>query len=102
MTEIYNLTQCQLSNLTYGGNAGLKLGIIFQDDYYMLKFPKNTAGMRKMKISYTTSPLSEYIGSQIYQSLGIPVHETKLGIYKDKQVDLMSLHSSKMCITLTA
>lgn len=36
--------------------------------------------------SYTASPLSEYIGSQIYQSLGIPVHETMLGIRDNKLV----------------
>ena len=37
-------------------------------------------------VSYTTSPVSEYIGSHIYQSMGFPVHETKLGTYQNKVV----------------
>ena len=32
-----------------------------------------------MEISYTTSPLSEYLGSHIYASIGLDVHETRLG-----------------------
>ncbi|MFQ7536379.1 MAG: CtkA family protein [Clostridium sp.] len=42
--------------------------------------------MRKTEISYTTSPLSEYIGSHISQILGYPVHETKLGTKDNKLV----------------
>ena len=63
----------------YGGNAGAKLGIVYKGENWFLKFGKTTKGFRNMEISYTTSPLSEYIGSQIYQSIGIPVHETMLG-----------------------
>ena len=40
---------------------------------------------RKVEISYTTSPISEYIGSYVYEIIGIPVHKTMLGI-KDKKV----------------
>ena len=40
---------------------------------------------RKVEISYTTSPISEYIGSHVYEIIGIPVHKTMLGI-KDKKV----------------
>ena len=39
----------------------------------------------QLEISYTTSPLSEYIGSHIYEIIGIPVHKTILGI-KDKKI----------------
>lgn len=66
--------------------AGSKLGIMYQGEDWILKFPKSTKGMRKTGISYTTSPLSEYIGSHIYQILGYPVHETKLGIKDNKLV----------------
>ena len=34
-------------------------------------------------ISYVTSPLSEYIGSHIYEILGYDVHKTILGICND-------------------
>ena len=34
-------------------------------------------------ISYVTSPLSEYIGSHIYEILGYDVHKTILGVCND-------------------
>lgn len=42
--------------------------------------------MGKVEISYSTSPLSEYIGSHVYELLGQEVHETRLGIYNGKCV----------------
>lgn len=63
----------------YGGDAGAKSAIKYNDEIWMLKLPKSTRDYRTRQISYTTSPLSEYIGSKIYESLGMPVHETLLG-----------------------
>ena len=60
----------------YGGNAGAKEAVIYDDHLWMIKYPKTN----------TTSPLSEYLGSKIYEILGIPVHETVLGLRKDKVV----------------
>ena len=34
--------------------------------------------------SYVNDPLSEYIGSHIYEILGVPVHQTRLGMYKGR------------------
>ena len=42
--------------------------------------------MQNVAISYTNSPLSEYIGSHIYEILGIPVHKTLLGFRNGKIV----------------
>lgn len=39
-----------------------------------------------MEISYITSPSSEFIGSQIYEILELPVHSTQLGVYENKAV----------------
>lgn len=86
MTELYDFTKYPENDKTYGGNSGSKLGIDIDGEAWMLKFPKSTAGFRNMEISYTTSPLSEYIGSKIYETLKIPVHETRLGIYHNKVV----------------
>lgn len=83
---LIDFNECQENNKAYGGMAGSKLGIIYQGEDWILKFPKSTKGMRKTVISYTTSPLSEYIGSHIYQILGYPVHETKLGTKDNKLV----------------
>ena len=62
MIEMFDFTNCELSsrNLEYGGRAGEKKGIIYNNDFWFLKFPKNTLGMDKVKgLSYVTSPLSE-------------------------------------------
>ena len=73
-------------NGTYGGQAGSKEGILIDGDYWIVKYPKSTKGMRGPLTSYTTAPLSEYIGSNVYKILGIDVHETMLGIRNDKLV----------------
>lgn len=81
-----DFSNCELSsrNLEYGGRAGEKKGIIYNNDFWFLKFPKNAFGMNNVKgLSYVTSPLSEYIGSNIYRILGYDVHETVLGICFD-------------------
>lgn len=84
--KIYDFNELKTSNIRYGGNAGFKKGVVIDNEKWFLKFPKNTRGFDKVEISYTTSPLSEYIGSNIYENIGIDVHETKLGIYGSKLV----------------
>jgi len=71
----------------YGGNAGRKLGIVIDGENWLLKFPKTTKNLTTAaSISYTTSPLSEYIGSHVYSLLGYDVHQTELGIKSGKVV----------------
>ena len=86
MIKIIDFSNCELSsrNLQYGGRAGEKRGIIYENQFWFLKFPKTTNGMKKVDgLSYVTSPLSEFIGSKIYKILGYTVHETILGICFD-------------------
>ncbi|BDC94888.1 hypothetical protein [Treponema bryantii] len=80
--EIYNLDNCAYSvkNGTFGGNSGDKEGILFNGDSWIVKYPKKGTGLKDVQMSYTQSPLSEYLGSHVYQILGYPVHETILGI----------------------
>ena len=53
----------------------------------LLSIQKNTKAMGGEELrSYTTAPLSEYIGSHIYKMLGIPDHETELGTKNNKLV----------------
>lgn len=87
-TMIYDLNNCPINerNGIYGGKAGDKEGITINDEYWIVKYPKNTLGMRGEVDSYTTAPLSEYIGSNIYKILGVDVHETILGIRNNKLV----------------
>jgi len=87
MLQITNFDTAPVAKYTfYGGNAGAKEAIVYNDYTWMVKYPKTTRDLLNPQISYTTSPLSEYIGSKIYEVLGIPVHETILGIRKNKVV----------------
>lgn len=77
-----DFSDCPYSNRhgQYGGQAGDKDGIIYEKEYWIIKYPKATKDMKGDNLpSYTTSPLSEYIGSHIYGVLGFDVHETLLG-----------------------
>lgn len=88
MKKMIDFNQCEANTRAYGGSAGRKLGIVYRNENYLLKFPGNLREkeMKNISLSYSNSPVSEYIGSQIYQSVGIPVHETLLGFYSDKVV----------------
>ena len=84
---VEDFNELKTNTLVYGGKSGQKLGVIINGDNWFLKFPKSTKRFSKqVDMSYSTSPLSEYIGSHIYESIGIPVHETKLGIKDGKVV----------------
>ena len=65
----------------YGGTAGRKMGISYNGKDYILKFPGNLRDqeMKNIRLSYSNSPVCEFIGSQIYGLLGFSVHETILG-----------------------
>lgn len=88
MSDFCNFDNYPLSdrNGTYGGQAGSKEGILIDGEYWLIKYPKSTKGMKGELDSYTTSPLSEYIGSHIYSILGFDVHETRLGVRNKKVV----------------
>lgn len=50
---------------------------------YIVKFQKNS------EVGLTFNHVSEYLGSHIFQSIGIPVQETFLGTYDGKNVVVM-------------
>ena len=54
MIEIIDFTNCKLSkrNLEYAGRAGEKRGIIYNDELWFLKFPKNSEIKIFIKIAY--------------------------------------------------
>ncbi len=51
MIKMIDFSDAKLSsrNLEYGGRAGEKKGIIFNNEFWFLKFPKNTMGMNNVK-----------------------------------------------------
>ena len=88
MNKLININKLKETRRTFSGNAGAKIGVIFNNEEYVVKYPKNISKMKNVEIKYSTSSLSEYIGSHIYGILGYPVHETLLGYDEDKLVVL--------------
>lgn len=86
MVALIDFEECPKSGRFYAGNAGRKVGVVWRDAYWMLKFPSSTGRLRGSVPSYTAAPLSEYLGSHVYALLGIPVHETVLGVRDGKVV----------------
>ncbi|MCM1236977.1 MAG: CtkA family protein, partial [Ruminococcus flavefaciens] len=79
MQEIINFSDCEYSirHGSYGGRAGDKDGILYQNEFYLIKYPKPARQLKGIEdMNYITSPLSEYIGSHIYEILGFDVHKT--------------------------
>lgn len=77
--RLIDFTNLPKRNKTYTGANGSKISIIYNNNQYMLKFPSNS--IINKNLSYSNSCFSEYIGCQIYKSIGIPVQETLLGTY---------------------
>ncbi len=69
-------------NKTYAGANGSKISVIYEGRQYMLKFPPVPTKNKDM--SYSNSCFSEYLGCQIYKSIGVPVQDTMLGTYTVK------------------
>lgn len=63
----------------YAGANGNKIAVIYEGEQYMLKFPP--VPKRNPDMSYSNSCFSEYLGCQIYESIGIPVQKTLLGTF---------------------
>lgn len=86
--ELIDFNNYQQNDRMYGGLSGIKVGICYQGENYILKLPGNLRdkGMKNVNLNYSNSPACEYLGSHIYQKLGIKVHDTLLGTRKDKIV----------------
>lgn len=70
---------------TYGGASCRKYDIDYQNEKWFLKFPGNIRE-QVADMSYSNASISEYIGSHIYEMLGIETHKTELGIFEKKCV----------------
>ena len=71
--EIFDFSNAEYSNRngSYGGAAGDKDGILINGEPWIAKYPKSNEGMAKSdKLSkFSQTPLSEFIGSHIYEIL---------------------------------
>lgn len=80
-----DFTELKRTHKNYRGANGSKIAVIYNNEQYMLKFPSIPS--KNKELSYTNSCISEYLGCHIYESMGIPIQETLLGVYriKDKE-----------------
>ena len=69
--NLVNFDKCKVTKRAYGGKHGGKLGICYRGEYYMLK---------------SVGVIQEYIGSHVYEILGIPAQKTVLGTRKGELV----------------
>ena len=63
--------------------AERKFEIIIEGFRYIVKFQKNS------EVGLIFNHVSEYLGSHVFQTIGIPVQETFLGTYEGKNVVVM-------------
>lgn len=84
----YQRTEVMLSG------AEKKFEILIHGQKYIVKFQKNS------EVGLTYNHVSEYLGSHIFKSVGIPVQETFLGTCDGKNVVVMKnfLHEGDMLI----
>ena len=77
-----DFTDMPTTRKAYAGANGGKIAVIYDGEQYMLKFPPHPKHNKEM--SYSNSCISEYLGSHIFEIIGIPVQETLLGTYTVK------------------
>lgn len=78
MIDFTKIVETDLSYRAYGGANGIKKGIYFNNEAYMLKIEN-----RNKKDIYTNSIISEYVCSKIFSFLDIPAQEVILGTIRD-------------------
>jgi len=84
-----DFTNLQTRKKSYGGANGNKLCVIVDNEIYMLKLPSHAP--KNINLSYANSCVSEYLGSHIFNLLGIKSQDTILGNYVYKEVNRISV-----------
>jgi len=76
-----DFTNCKrLLGNAYAGANGKKIGIEYNGEQYMLKFPPSGTN-KKTELSYTNSCFSEHIASSVFNLIGINAQKTMLGTF---------------------
>jgi len=76
-----DFTDCKkVFGKAYNGANGKKIAVEYEGKEYMLKFPPS-AQKKPTDLSYTNSCISEYLGSHIFNMLGIKSQDTLLGTF---------------------
>ena len=83
--KLMDFTSLPIRKKSYGGANGNKISVVINDELYMLKLPSHAP--KNPNLSYANSCVSEYLGSHIFNMLGVVAQETVLGIfnYNDRE-----------------
>ena len=82
MARLIDFSNCPvIPGQAYNGANGKKIAVEYLGQQYMLKFPPSGEN-KQTTLSYTNSCISEYLGSSIFNLLGITAQETLLGTYE--------------------
>lgn len=87
MQRVLDFSNCETVLRFYGGSEQ-KMSVKYNDEIYMMKFPKKASERERLDLSYTNNIYSEYLGCHIMKTLGFEVQETLLGVYRGKEVIL--------------
>ncbi len=85
MDEIIDFSNCKRIYRNYGG-SDRKFSVEYNDEVYLLKFSGDHAKRHDISTSAVNNVVSEYISSHISASMGLPTHQTYLGVYHDEIV----------------
>ncbi len=86
MNGIIDFSNCKINDISDYGGSDRKFGIYYNDTPYMIKFAEKTEKKNELATSSINNCISEYIGSRIAKSVGIPAHDTLLGYYNGELV----------------
>ncbi len=81
--KTYDFTRFQKEKFLLYGGSSPKFGILIDGEPWMIKFTDAVRTPEDRKLSSVRRCVSEYIGSHVYEILGVPVQQTILGSYKD-------------------
>ena len=84
--KLIDFSDCKIDRHSDYGGSDRKNAIIYCDERYMIKFSEKQEAKNDYGTSNVNNVLSEYLGSRIFASVGIPVHQTLLGTYHGELV----------------
>ncbi len=85
MDKVIDFTNCKRIFRALGG-TDQKFEVEYEGKAYILKFSGKHSKRTDMSTSYVNNIVSEYICSHISASMGLPTHDTVLGLYEDRPV----------------
>ena len=96
MSELIDFSRCPDAHRIYSGSDS-KDSILYDGSPYMIKFQEKAEKEIDLQTSYVNNVFSEYIGSHIVASLGIPTQETLLGIYNSNGKEKIVVACKDFC-----